>query len=63
MIGGHEPAALESEVRLYSRTFPVVFDRARGAELHSVDGRRHLDFFCGAGALDYGTTIPGSGRG
>jgi diaminobutyrate-2-oxoglutarate transaminase len=44
----------ESEVRLYSRTFPAVFERARGAELFSADGRAFLDFFCGAGALNYG---------
>ncbi|MFF3754761.1 diaminobutyrate--2-oxoglutarate transaminase [Streptomyces sp. NPDC002018] len=45
---------LESEVRLYCRTFPVVFQRAKGAELHTEDGRTFLDFFCGAGSLNYG---------
>lgn len=45
---------LESEVRLYCRTFPAVFDRAKGAELHAEDGRVFIDFFCGAGALNYG---------
>ncbi|MEU6078360.1 diaminobutyrate--2-oxoglutarate transaminase [Micromonospora sp. NPDC047074] len=45
---------LESEVRLYCRKFPVVFDRARGAELYAEDGRRYIDFFCGAGTLNYG---------
>ncbi|GAA3871790.1 diaminobutyrate--2-oxoglutarate transaminase [Streptomyces sedi] len=44
----------ESEVRLYCRTFPEVFDRARGTELFTEDGRRYLDFFCGAGSLNYG---------
>jgi diaminobutyrate-2-oxoglutarate transaminase len=29
----------ESQVRLYSRKFPVVFTRGRGAWLHSEDGR------------------------
>jgi diaminobutyrate-2-oxoglutarate transaminase len=45
---------LESEVRIYCRTFPAVFDRAKGAELHAEDGRVFIDFFCGAGALNYG---------
>jgi diaminobutyrate-2-oxoglutarate transaminase len=46
--------AVESEVRLYCRTFPAVFDRASGAEVHAEDGRVFVDFFCGAGALNYG---------
>jgi diaminobutyrate-2-oxoglutarate transaminase len=44
----------ESEVRLYCRKFPAVFTRAKGARLDSEDGREFLDFFCGAGALNYG---------
>ncbi|HVS63488.1 MAG TPA: diaminobutyrate--2-oxoglutarate transaminase [Thermoanaerobaculia bacterium] len=44
----------ESSVRGYCRSFPVVFDRAEGCHLHDVDGRRYLDFFAGAGALNYG---------
>ncbi|MDR2197686.1 MAG: aspartate aminotransferase family protein [Coriobacteriales bacterium] len=44
----------ESEVRTYSRSFPVVFDYAKGSVLRSTDGREYLDFFCGAGALNYG---------
>lgn len=45
---------LESNVRSYCRSFPAVFDRARGAELFTEDGGRYLDFFAGAGALNYG---------
>jgi diaminobutyrate-2-oxoglutarate transaminase len=45
---------LESEVRSYSRLWPVVFDRAQGSRLFSEDGRPYLDFFAGAGALNYG---------
>jgi diaminobutyrate-2-oxoglutarate transaminase len=45
---------LESDVRLYCRKFPVVFHRARGAELYAEDGRMFIDFFCGAGSLNYG---------
>lgn len=51
-------AALESEVRLYCRKFPVVFDRASGAELRAADGRAFLDFFCAAGSLNYGHNHP-----
>ncbi|MFE5793163.1 diaminobutyrate--2-oxoglutarate transaminase [Streptomyces sp. NPDC056503] len=50
--------ALESEVRSYSRNWPVVFDRARGSRLSDQDGRAHLDFFTGAGALNYGHNHP-----
>jgi diaminobutyrate-2-oxoglutarate transaminase len=49
---------LESEVRAYSRDFPVVFSRARGSFLHDERGREYLDFFCGAGALNYGHNDP-----
>ncbi|MEU2065022.1 diaminobutyrate--2-oxoglutarate transaminase [Streptomyces sp. NPDC013455] len=45
---------IESEVRMYCRTFPVVFERAKGALLHTDDGRTFIDFFCGAGSLNYG---------
>jgi len=45
---------LESEVRGYCRSWPALFDRARGAEIFDVDGNRFLDFFSGAGALNYG---------
>ncbi|MFL0578842.1 diaminobutyrate--2-oxoglutarate transaminase [Dietzia sp. 179-F 9C3 NHS] len=44
----------ESEVRSYSRNWPVVFDTAKGATLKTVDGEEYLDFFGGAGALNYG---------
>ncbi|HEU5476016.1 MAG TPA: aspartate aminotransferase family protein [Actinophytocola sp.] len=53
---------LESEVRLYCRTFPAVFSRARGAELHAEDGRVFIDFFCGAGTLNYGHNNEHIGR-
>lgn len=44
----------ESEVRSYCRAFPVVFKRASGSHIYSEDGRPFLDFFAGAGALNYG---------
>ena len=44
----------ESEVRSYCRNFPAVFTRAKGPFLYDEDGREYIDFFCGAGALNYG---------
>ena len=49
---------LESEVRTYCRTWDTVFDRASGSTLYSEDGRDYLDFFSGAGALNYGHNNP-----
>lgn len=45
---------LESEVRSYCRSFPTVFATANGHELVDERGRRYIDFFAGAGALNYG---------
>ncbi len=44
----------ESEVRSYCRSFPTVFKTAKNAEMFDEDGKRFIDFFCGAGALNYG---------
>ena len=44
----------ESAVRSYSRAFPVVFARAKEEMLFSEDGTPYIDFFAGAGALNYG---------
>lgn len=44
----------ESKVRSYCRSFPVVMQRAKGAEIFTEDGQRYIDFFAGAGALNYG---------
>jgi diaminobutyrate-2-oxoglutarate transaminase len=49
---------LESEVRSYCRGWPEVFDRAKGSYLYGEDGREYLDFFAGAGALNYGHNNP-----
>lgn len=50
---------LESNVRGYCRSFPVLFTTARGATLTADDGRQFIDFFAGAGALNYGHNHPG----
>jgi diaminobutyrate-2-oxoglutarate transaminase len=49
---------LESEVRSYSRSWPAVFESSHGSHLTSEDGRTYLDFFSGAGALNYGHNNP-----
>jgi diaminobutyrate-2-oxoglutarate transaminase len=51
-------AARESDVRSYCRAWPAVFDRASGSWLYDVSGRAYLDFFTGAGALNYGHSNP-----
>lgn len=49
---------IESDVRSYVRSFPAVFDTARGAELFDENGNRYIDFFAGAGTLNYGHNHP-----
>ncbi len=49
---------LESEVRAYIRAWPTVFRTARGHELIAEDGRTYIDFFAGAGTLNYGHNHP-----
>ncbi|MBK6012768.1 diaminobutyrate--2-oxoglutarate transaminase [Streptomyces sp. MBT53] len=49
---------LESEVRSYCRGWPTVFDRARGSRMYDEDGHAYLDFFAGAGSLNYGHNNP-----
>lgn len=44
----------ESEVRSYCRNFPAVFTKAKGSIITAEDGKEYIDFFCGAGALNYG---------
>jgi len=49
---------MESEVRGYIRSFPAVFDVARGSEMFDEHGNRYIDFFAGAGSLNYGHNNP-----
>ncbi|GAA2100105.1 diaminobutyrate--2-oxoglutarate transaminase [Brevibacterium salitolerans] len=49
---------LESEVRSYSRSWPAEFVKASGATQTAADGTEYLDFFAGAGALNYGHNNP-----
>jgi len=49
---------LESEVRGYVRNFPCVFTHASGARMIDEDGREYIDFFAGAGVMNYGHNHP-----
>ncbi|MCB1041563.1 MAG: diaminobutyrate--2-oxoglutarate transaminase [Acidobacteria bacterium] len=48
----------ESQVRSYCRTFDAVFDRAIGSTMYDENGRAYIDFFAGAGSLNYGHNHP-----
>ncbi|WP_149474765.1 diaminobutyrate--2-oxoglutarate transaminase [Oceanobacillus polygoni] len=45
---------LESAVRSYSRGWPTVFSKAKGYKLWDTDGKEYIDFFAGAGTMNYG---------
>ena len=46
--------SVESNVRSYCRRFPTVFTKAKGAVMTDEHGKDYIDFFAGAGALNYG---------
>ncbi|MEU2659503.1 diaminobutyrate--2-oxoglutarate transaminase [Streptomyces sp. NPDC007325] len=61
LIAGTPPTVfetVESEVRSYCRAWPTVFERATGSRLFDEHGRPFLDFFAGAGSLNYGHNNP-----
>ena len=45
---------MESKVRSYCRSFPVVFDKAKGPFIYDKKGNEYIDFLAGAGTLNYG---------
>ncbi|MGB3351544.1 MAG: diaminobutyrate--2-oxoglutarate transaminase [Mycobacterium sp.] len=49
---------VESGVRSYCRSWPTTMEVAQGSWLTDAAGRRYLDFFAGAGALNYGHNNP-----
>ncbi len=49
---------LESQVRSYVRHFPTIFNRAKGSYLYDEQGKEYIDFFAGAGTLNYGHNNP-----
>lgn len=48
----------ESEVRSYCRKYPVIFSRAKNAELYDIDNNRYIDFLAVAGSMNYGHNNP-----
>lgn len=50
---------LESSVRSYSRNWPVIFETAKESKLWDINVREYIDFFAGAGTLNYGHNHPG----
>jgi diaminobutyrate-2-oxoglutarate transaminase len=54
----HMPTSNESAVRSYSRTFPDTFTKASGSLIYGQNDREYIDFFSGAGALNYGHNHP-----
>ncbi|MEH2112699.1 diaminobutyrate--2-oxoglutarate transaminase [Nostoc sp.] len=44
----------ESNVRSYCRNFPAIFHRAKDSIVYTESGEEYIDFFAGAGALNYG---------
>lgn len=49
---------IESNVRGYCRSFPVIFAKAQNATLTDTDGKEYIDFLGGAGTLNYGHNNP-----
>lgn len=48
----------ESNIRGYCRVYPTVFKSAVNAEQFDEQGRRYIDFFAGAGVLNFGHNNP-----
>ncbi len=48
----------ESDVRGYSRAWPTVFTRASNARQWDEAGKSYIDFFAGAGVLNFGHNNP-----
>lgn len=44
----------ESQVRSYCRSFPAIFSKAKDSYLFDDEGSAYIDFFCGAGSLNFG---------
>ncbi len=44
----------ESDIRAYCRVYPVVFDKASNARQTDESGKEYIDFFAGAGVLNFG---------
>lgn len=58
MLNNSRFEEMESNVRYYSREYPTLFSRAEYSLLYDDQNRRYIDFFCGAGVLNYGHNHP-----
>lgn len=50
--------AYESEIRAYSRAYPAVFVKGRNATQVDENGKEYIDFYAGAGVLNFGHNPP-----
>src|SRR6056297_2944472 len=48
----------ESDIRGYCRTYPTVFKTASNARQVDENGKSYIDFFAGAGVLNFGHNNP-----
>ncbi|SKA48316.1 diaminobutyrate aminotransferase apoenzyme [Chitinophaga eiseniae] len=48
----------ESNVNYYAKAFPAVFTVAKGEIVTDTTGKDYIDFFCGAGTMNYGHNNP-----
>src|SRR5690606_1122927 len=48
----------ESEIRAYARVYPAVFVRGENAKQFDEEGKEYLDFYAGAGVLNFGHNPP-----
>ncbi len=49
---------MESQVRSYVRSFPTIFNKGIGSKLYDEQDKEYIDFFAGAGTLNYGHNNP-----
>lgn len=50
--------AYESDIRAYSRSYPAVFVQGDNARQTDEDGKEYIDFYAGAGVLNFGHNNP-----
>lgn len=50
--------AYESDIRAYSRIYPAVFVKGDNARQTDEDGKEYIDFYAGAGVLNFGHNNP-----
>jgi diaminobutyrate-2-oxoglutarate transaminase len=48
----------ESEIRAYSRAYPAVFVKGNNARQTDEEGKEYIDFYAGAGVLNFGHNNP-----